>query len=400
MRSKKPESRCGGATARGEESFPSTLTHRSALPENILTEVGMRLRTRDITLGLKFMTRHGVWVLATVTVWQGLAASHLCAANSGTVSLLPQATAKTSTNREQGTAWLGIEFDQNADDAQSGDPLKVARVALGSPAAKGGIQKGDLVLGVQGEPAAAVKEVEQTIRAVPVGTDLKIELLRAGQPIELTITRGSTARKTSPLDQLSEISKGNSSSGPKSTPKPPSSTVTQTSTGIFINGRELTPRQVEEIRATYASVAPPGRYWYDSRSGLYGFMGREAYGFIRPGHNFGTLPPNASNGNTGVFINGREINLIEASFFQQLFGAVYRGRWWLDGRTGNVGAEGNPMPLANVIVALQQAKQRGAKGQGGYSWHSNVTGASGGSEGGCTWVNIPGSGSVTGSGCD
>jgi len=169
-------------------------------------------------------------------------------------------------------------------------------------------------------------------------------------------------------------------------------------TGIYINGREISQQQVEQLRAMYGYVAPPGKYWYDFRGGLYGTMGYEAAGFMRPGHDFGPLPANASNGNTGVFINGRQINMNEAMYCQRLFGAVYQGHWWLDGRTGNMGAEGNPTPIVNVFVALQQA-QRSNQG-GSYSWHSNTTGASGGSSGGCSYVSIPGSGTVSSGNCD
>ena len=169
------------------------------------------------------------------------------------------------------------------------------------------------------------------------------------------------------------------------------------SSGIFINNRELTASQIAEIKRLYMFVAPPGRYWYDTRSGLWGLMGREAAGFLNPGHDFGTLPANASNGDTGVFINGRELNLAEALYCKQLFGAVYQGHWWLDGRTGNIGVEGNPMPIANVYMILHQ---RGRSGDGGYSWSSKNTGAYGGSDGNCSYVSIPGSGSVMTGNCD
>lgn len=176
-----------------------------------------------------------------------------------------------------------------------------------------------------------------------------------------------------------------------------SAVATTKSSGIFINNRELTSKQIAEIKKIYMFVAPPGRYWYDTRSGLWGLMGHEAAGFLNPGHDFGPLPSNASNGNTGVFINGRELNMAEAMYCKQVFGAVYQGHWWLDGRTGNIGVEGNPMPLANVYMILQQ---RGRSGGGGYSWSSKNTGAYGGSDGNCSYVSIPGSGSVMTGNCD
>ena len=171
-------------------------------------------------------------------------------------------------------------------------------------------------------------------------------------------------------------------------------------TGVFINQREVTQQQLAAIKQTYGTATPPGRYWYDSRSGLYGVWGREAAGYIRPGHDFGSLPANASNGSTGVIINGREINTTEAMFFQRIFGAVYQGRWWLDGQTGNVGMEGNPTPIANIVAALQQAQGGGGRGQGGdgYRWRDNINNSSGGAENGCVWVNMPGA-SYSSSGC-
>lgn len=166
---------------------------------------------------------------------------------------------------------------------------------------------------------------------------------------------------------------------------------------VFINQVEATQAQLDELQQTYGAVPPPGRYWYDPRSGLYGVWGHEAAGYVKPGHNFGPLPANASNGNTGVFINGREINLTEAAFFQRIFGAVYQGRWWLDGTNGNVGQEGSNVPLANIVLALQQAQQ--AAGGGGYRWRDATTNSSGGAEGGCVWLNMPGS-SYSSSGCN
>lgn len=113
-------------------------------------------------------------------------------------------------------------------------------------------------------------------------------------------------------------------------------------TDVFVNGTELTGRQLQALMATYRVAAPPpGRYWYDSRSGAWGLEGHETAGFLLPGHDFGLLAANASAGHTGVFINGRELNIVEALTLQRSFGAVYRGRRWLDGRTGYWGAEGS-----------------------------------------------------------
>lgn len=175
--------------------------------------------------------------------------------------------------------------------------------------------------------------------------------------------------------------------------------ATEQSTGIFINERDLTAEQARQLVQTYGAPPPQGHFWYDSRSGLYGLWGREAAGFIRPGHNFGPLPANASGGNTGVFINGREINMTEAVYCQRIFGAVYRGRWWLDGATGYLGVEGNPMPVANLWVALQQAQRSAPGGDNWYGWRDG-RGSVLSSSGNCTIMSVPGANVYGSSGCN
>jgi len=86
---------------------------------------------------------------------------------------------------------------------------------------------------------------------------------------------------------------------------------------------------------------------------MLGYWGREVGTLIVPGLNLGPLSPNASNGNTGVFINGRELNAIELRFFQQLAGGTIQpGRAWIDGTTWNYGVESNPRRLGNMAAVV------------------------------------------------
>lgn len=233
------------------------------------------------------------------------------------------------------------------------------------------------------------------VAALAIGVAGTLWLTRSSPPLA-PAANASAANPPSSAGAAS--SAATAQAGGDSTPGPsPNGAQLSASTGVFINQREVTTQQLEEIKRMYGAAPPSGRYWYDPRSGLYGVWGHEAAGYIRPGHDFGPLPEDSSAGNTGVFINGRHINMTEAMFFQRIFGAVYQGRWWLDGQTGNVGMEGNPTPIANLVLALQQAQQRG--GGGGYRWRDEINRASGGAEGGCVWVNMPGS-SYSSSGCD
>jgi hypothetical protein len=166
-------------------------------------------------------------------------------------------------------------------------------------------------------------------------------------------------------------------------------------TGIVINGTQLTKSQVLAVVILYGYAPPLGRYWYDSRSGAWGLEGSGTAGFILPGHNFGTLAQDASKGTTGVIINGRELNVTEALSLQRTFGAVYKGRWWLDGRTGYWGAEGNPRPLGNILTALLAQQRGGGGGDGDNFWTSRL--AAGNSNGGCGYINL-GDGQIVGTG--
>lgn len=170
----------------------------------------------------------------------------------------------------------------------------------------------------------------------------------------------------------------------------------QSGTGVVINEKEISREQVDALKQMYGAAPPPGKYWYDPRSGLYGYWGREAAGYIRPGHDFGALSSRASDGNTGVFINGREINMTEAQFFQRVFGVVYQGHFWLDGSNGNMGVEGNPTPLANLVAAMQNAQR--SSGSSEYHWRDGSGGVVGG-EGNCTFAAIPGAPVYSTPGC-
>ncbi len=98
-------------------------------------------------------------------------------------------------------------------------------------------------------------------------------------------------------------------------------------TGILVNSQPLTAQEVDY----YGIQLPPGRYWYDPVSGLWGAEGGPSVGQIMAGLPLGgPLQPDASGSDTGVFINNREIHINELRELQQIFAEVPPGRYWLD----------------------------------------------------------------------
>ena len=160
---------------------------------------------------------------------------------------------------------------------------------------------------------------------------------------------------------------------------------------VRINGSVMTPELLTEFQAFYGVRPTPGNYWYDSYSGLYGAMGYQAAGMMMPGHTLGEMPANASGGNTGVFMNGRNLTAVEVNYIAALLQTpAMPGRYWLDAY-GNCGIEGQPVPLVHFY---EVSRMRFGSGGGDNFWSSHFS--AGNSDRGNTrgYVSVPGHGPV------
>ncbi|WAC07254.1 MAG: hypothetical protein OS130_13640 [Thermodesulfobacteriota bacterium] len=126
----------------------------------------------------------------------------------------------------------------------------------------------------------------------------------------------------------------------------------QAAGGVSINGVLIPPETIQQLETQYGVRILDGDFWYDKYSGAWGFMGGPCMGQVLPFLELGgPLNPNCSNGNTGVFINGRHLHAQDVYFLYQITGVVIPGRYWCD-TYGNVGFEGGPA-IFNLYSAAQ-----------------------------------------------
>lgn len=93
--------------------------------------------------------------------------------------------------------FLGVQITPVSDDVAAALGLDdstgafVVGVGEGSPAATAGLQRGDIVLSVNGADIRTPRDLTRSIAGDRPGSEVTIQLLRAGQPTTLSVTLGN-----------------------------------------------------------------------------------------------------------------------------------------------------------------------------------------------------------------
>ena len=113
-----------------------------------------------------------------------------------------------------------------------------------------------------------------------------------------------------------------SAAGQEAGPQPNGNPPRTPGRNVIINRVRLSDAELAGLESKYRIRIQDGSYWYDRISSAWGMEGGPTLGFGVAGLKIGgPLRADASNGNTNVFINGRELHQ----------GQQHRGRGQCDG---------------------------------------------------------------------
>ena len=93
--------------------------------------------------------------------------------------------------------WLGVHIQGVTDELAQSLELKaatgalVSKVSSGSPAAKAGLKRGDVILAVNGETVEGVRNLPIMVAGLKPGTDAEAKIWRDGKPMTIKLRMGA-----------------------------------------------------------------------------------------------------------------------------------------------------------------------------------------------------------------
>jgi S1-C subfamily serine protease len=94
-----------------------------------------------------------------------------------------------------------------AMQAENPPGAMVAEVASGSAAEKAGLQRGDIIIAVDGRPIVSAGQLRARVGLIPVGQNIELDVLRDGNRVKLNariVTVTSPAGRSSAKAALTE----------------------------------------------------------------------------------------------------------------------------------------------------------------------------------------------------
>ena len=89
--------------------------------------------------------------------------------------------------------WLGVKVQtlplRMDEDEPPVPAAEVMDVVPGSPAAKAGLRKGDIIVAAEMLPFEKSGDFDRALSGVPAGGRLSLQLVRSGEPMELVVTK-------------------------------------------------------------------------------------------------------------------------------------------------------------------------------------------------------------------
>ncbi|MEK7715285.1 MAG: trypsin-like peptidase domain-containing protein [candidate division NC10 bacterium] len=100
--------------------------------------------------------------------------------------------------------WLGVSIAEVTEDdlprlkLQEPKGVLVRAVMPGEPAEKGGIRADDVILGIDGRSLESPRDLQRVVASTPVGTKVRVVVVRAGRETELEVTIGLYQEREAP----------------------------------------------------------------------------------------------------------------------------------------------------------------------------------------------------------
>lgn len=136
--------------------------------------------------------------------------------------------------------------------------------------------------------------------------------------------------------------------------------VTNSKTRVIVNGHALSNSAIKAAEER-AGRLRPGSYWYDCKAGFWGVVGGPCLGILPPFIEELNYPmsKNCSNGDTQVYVNGRELHLKDLGILSQRGLSKKPGRAYTVGFDGVVTDESSGLELKSLGKLAPTVERRG-----------------------------------------